>query len=199
MMITEGSVRIASADGVFYNPKMELNRDLLSAAVGVLGVKEFCDGHSATGIKALRAILENDCVESVDAVDLSKRACAIIESNIGLNNAKGITVINDDIRRVLMEKKYDFVEIDPFGTPAPYFASLAESFSWRKSGHFSVTATDTAVLCGAEAKACKRMYGSVPFHNEIVHESALRILIARIQSIFAEILDQGILLNGHSL
>lgn len=187
MMISEGGAKINCEEGVFYNPKMEISRDIVSATIGVVGAKTFCDGHSATGIKAIRARLENENLECVDAVDLSKKACALIQKNILLNGLEGkINAIQDDVRYVLMKKNYDFVEIDPFGTPAPYFASLADSFSWRKFGHFSVTATDTAVLCGAEARACRRMYGAVPFHNEIVHENGLRILIARMQSIFAE-------------
>jgi len=185
MMITEGNVKIAKDDGVFYNPQMEINRDLLSIAIGVLGVKTFCDGHSATGIKAIRASAENT-VESVDAVELSANACDTIRKNVALNGMTNINIVNEDVRFVLMRKNYEFVEIDPFGTPAPYFYALADSFSWRKSGYFSMTATDTAVLCGAEAKACRRMYGAVPFHKECVHEAGLRILIGRIQSIFAK-------------
>ncbi|MEM3364093.1 MAG: hypothetical protein QXS93_01120 [Candidatus Micrarchaeia archaeon] len=185
MMISEGGCRILCEEGVFYNPRMEINRDLLSAAISVTGAKSFCDGHSATGIKAIRAVCESS-VESADAVDLSKKAIALIRRNIALNNLEGkINVVNDDVRFVLMRHNYDFVEIDPFGTPAPYFDALADSFSWRKRGHFSVTATDTAVLCGAESKACRRVYGSIPFHKEFVHESGIRILISRIQSIFA--------------
>ncbi len=185
-IITEGMAKIMVEDGIFYNPKMEINRDLVSTAVGVAGAKTYCDGHSASGIKAIRVMMENACVEKVDAVDMSERACDGISENARRNNVMNINVIRDDLRSVLMNNNYDFVEIDPFGTPVPFLHSLAESFSWRKSGYFSLTATDTAVLCGAEARACRRNYGSTPLHNEFVHESGLRILIYKTQNVFAE-------------
>jgi len=130
--------------------------------------------------------MENDLVESADAVDISARACEIAHENIVLNNAKGISVINADIRHVLLDRNYDLVEIDPFGTPAPYIWALSESCMRRRTGHFSITATDTAVLCGAEQKACRRGYGSAPLHDEIVHEGALRILAAHVQRVLAQ-------------
>ncbi|MCX8200293.1 MAG: hypothetical protein N3G76_02375 [Candidatus Micrarchaeota archaeon] len=186
MMVSEGSAKIECVEGVFYNPRMEINRDLLSAAVGAAGAASFCDGHAATGIKAIRVARENSCVVHADAVDLSRKAVALIEKNIALNGVAGkVSAIQNDIRFVLMRQNYDFVEIDPFGSPAPYLDALADSFSWRKNGHFSATATDTAVLCGAEHKACRRIYGAIPFHKEFVHESGIRILVARIQSVLA--------------
>ncbi|MBM3229393.1 hypothetical protein FJZ26_03090, partial [Candidatus Parvarchaeota archaeon] len=52
------------------------------------------------------------------------------------------------------------------------------SFSMRKAGVLSVTATDTAVLCGAKHDACIKNYGSVPLNNEFCHENAIRILLS---------------------
>ncbi len=40
-----------------------------------------------------------------------------------------------------------------------------------------ITATDTATLCGAEEKACVKLYGSMPSHNELCHEAGVRILL----------------------
>ncbi|MEM0438268.1 MAG: hypothetical protein QXU54_03125 [Candidatus Micrarchaeia archaeon] len=184
-VIQEGLAKVDARAGVFYNPRMEINRDIVSAAVGAAGAKTYCDGHSASGIKAIRVCLENPQIERVDAVDLSKRACSIIQSNVALNGCSKITVLNDDLRRVLLSHNYDFVEIDPFGTPVPFLDALSTSLSWRKQGYISITATDTAVLCGAEVRACRRNYGSVPLHDECVHEGGLRILIKKVQESFA--------------
>ncbi len=182
--IKEGLAEINAREGVFYNPNMEINRDLLVSALKCLNVKDFCDGHTATGIKAIRAALEAG-VENACAVDLSNNACENATSNAKMNKVK-VKVIHSDIREHLMRHNHEFVEIDPFGSPAPYMHFLAESFSWRKCGYSSLTATDTAVLCGAERNACRRIYGAIPLHDEIVHEIGLRILIQRTQATLAE-------------
>ena len=49
-----------------------------------------------------------------------------------------------------------------------------------------VTATDTAVLCGAEAKACARLYDAKPVHNEVCHEGGMRIMIGYIARVAAQ-------------
>lgn len=184
--VKEGGVFIKIMDGVFYNPKMEINRDLLIAVLQCLNIKEFCDAHTATGIKAIRASSENDCISKICCVDLSKKACKNAAENARINGINDIKIINADIRKHLLENNYEFVEIDPFGSPAPYVCSLADSCSWRRSGYFSLTATDTAVLCGAEHKACVRIYGAAPLHKEIVHEIGLRILTQFVQKMFAQ-------------
>ncbi|MGC8924220.1 MAG: methyltransferase [Candidatus Micrarchaeia archaeon] len=184
--IKEGSVCIKADKGVFYNPEMEISRDILSAAIGCIAITNFCDGHSATGIKAIRVKKENPHVDVVYAVDISRKACNNIRRNIHLNKMKNIRVVNRDIKHFLMENNFDFVEIDPFGTPVPYLCALSESCSWKKRGFFSVTATDTAVLCGPEVRACRREYGSVQLRAENVHENGLRILISKIHNTFME-------------
>ena len=49
-----------------------------------------------------------------------------------------------------------------------------------------VTATDTAVLCGADFKACIRIYDAKPMHNEICQEVGLRLLIGYVARIAAQ-------------
>ena len=48
-----------------------------------------------------------------------------------------------------------------------------------------VTATDVAVLCGADSKACMRLYDSKPIHNELCHESGMRVMIGYIARMLA--------------
>ena len=55
----------------------------------------------------------------------------------------------------MSEEKFGFVDLDPFGTPAPFIDAAI-----RSSGKYlGVTATDTAPLCGAHLKAGIRRYG----------------------------------------
>eukprot|EP00965_Chrysotila_dentata_P175691 5800012-Pleurochrysis_carterae.AAC.2 len=45
-----------------------------------------------------------------------------------------------------------------------------------------VTCTDLAVLCGAYPEACAAKYGSFPIKGKYCHESALRVLLACIDT-----------------
>jgi len=49
-----------------------------------------------------------------------------------------------------------------------------------------VTATDVAVLCGADSKACMRLYDSKPIHNELCHESGMRVMIGYVARVAAQ-------------
>ena len=80
----------------------------------------------------------------------------------------------------------NFVEIDPFGTPVPYLNDTMRFLSFKDVPYLSITATDTAVLCGPEARACLKNYHSKSLNNEFTHENGLRILLKRIAEAAAE-------------
>ena len=72
------------------------------------------------------------------------------------------------------KKRFDIVDIDPFGTPAPFLDSAFRAI--RNNGLVASTATDLAPLCGVHAKACVRKYGGRPMRTEYCHELAVRLL-----------------------
>lgn len=173
-------------DDLFYNPEMEINRDIISSTIGVLKAKIICDGHSASGVKGIRSAMENN-VEKVYLVDYSEKCCNVIKKNIELNKIEEkCEVVQEDINTFLMDKKFDFIEIDPFGSPVPHLYYVLESVSRGKEKHFSVTATDVQVLCGPETESCERIYGVKRLRQECVHEWGLRTLITKVQNTFAE-------------
>lgn len=200
-IINEGKVSIKTSESIFYNPHMELNRDISSLFVGALKIYPelnplaVCDGMSASGIRGLRYLIENDNVDSVCFVDGDESASKLIQENIELNakisSDKEIkektSVFNDDINHHLYRggNKYNFVELDPFGSPVPFIRSALLNLRASKEGILSVTATDTAVLCGAHPKACIINYGAKTMHNWICHEVGLRILIGHIVNVAA--------------
>jgi tRNA G26 N,N-dimethylase Trm1 len=49
-----------------------------------------------------------------------------------------------------------------------------------------ITATDAAVLCGADFRACVRLYDAKPMHNEICQEVGLRLLIGYVARVAAQ-------------
>lgn len=180
MKTREGNAELIISEKVFFNPQMEFCRDVSSLAAGAycreLGRKiHVVDGLCATGARGIRYKLENDCIGRVEFVDMDENACKLAGRNAKLNKLRNYKVHCCHINDFLFHKRgFDWVEIDPFGTPLPYLQSALASF--RKEGMLSVTATDTAVLCGAHHKACLKNYGAVPIDNEYCHEIGVRIL-----------------------
>jgi len=87
------------------------------------------------------------------------------------------------------DQKFDYVDVDPFGTPV---RQLQAALSATEDGGFlSITATDTAVLCGVYPKVSVRRYGATPLNNHFHHETAVRILVGALAR-FGGPLDTGI-------
>jgi tRNA (guanine26-N2/guanine27-N2)-dimethyltransferase len=117
---------------VFYNPKMVFNRD-----VSVLAYQAYIDTYaphspvnivdalSGTGVRAVRCALECRGVGIIRANDLSERAFGIIKNNIILNGVENrVKPSNRDANSLLFELLREepilAVDIDPFGSPAPF-------------------------------------------------------------------------------
>ncbi|MDI6737665.1 MAG: tRNA (guanine(26)-N(2))-dimethyltransferase [Nanoarchaeota archaeon] len=167
---------------VFYNPVMKLNRDVAVWIVKQLKPKNICLGMEASGIRAVRMALEANA-SGITANDIGKEAFDAMKINIALNNVENsITASNKDIKSLLSEGKlYDYIDIDPFGTPVYYAENAIKSLA--DNGILAVTATDTSCLCGSYVKACLRKYSSKPLNNEFNKETGLRILIHSMQEL----------------
>ena len=183
--------KVTAKAPVFYNPAMELNRDLSVAAITAfkLGLDHditVCDAFGGTGIRAIRYAKEIDGVEKAVANDLNPLAVEFALENIELNHLKNVSVCRQDANIILRKckGKFDVVDIDPFGTPAPYVESAAASL--RAGGMICVTATDTSALCGTYTEPCIRKYGAVPLKTEYCHENGLRILAGFVARTFSK-------------
>ncbi|MEM4215887.1 MAG: tRNA (guanine(10)-N(2))-dimethyltransferase [Candidatus Anstonellales archaeon] len=175
----EEGARFFISENVFYNPHMELSRTLSSLLAGALGEKlRIVDGMAASGIRGMRYKMENKNVEKVAFVDVYDKAIECIKKGLLTNKIRG-NVFKDDINRFLFNStnEYNFIELDPFGTPVPHVYFAVRAIRNLERGYLSVTATDTAVLCGAHKKACLKNYHSLPVRNYMCHETGLRILI----------------------
>jgi tRNA (guanine26-N2/guanine27-N2)-dimethyltransferase len=170
----------AEAD-VFYNPKMQFSRDLSVAALKAFRPESVIDAMSATGIRGLRYAKEVDGIKEVVMNDYSTKAYRLIKKNIRLAKAKNARAENKDANALLSGERTDAVDLDPFGTPAPYMDSAARCADRL----IMATATDTAVLCGVYPKVCLRTYGSTVLKTEFCHETSVRILIAHMAKAFA--------------
>ena len=170
---------------VFYNPVMEFNRDLTVLAFKAyqhMVNKEIsiCEPFTSQGIRGVRFATEIAGVSSVLVGDINQRAFELAKHNVRLNGLeKLVNVLHKDANCVLSchaspSKRFDIVDIDPFGTPAPFLSSAIRAL--RNHGLLAATATDLAPLCGVHAKACFRKYGGKPLRTEYCHEIAIRLL-----------------------
>ncbi len=164
----------------FYNPSMELNRDL-SIAFNQWFIDnskesiDILDGLAASGIRGIRFANELNGKYKIYVNDWSDYSYKLILKNIKKNILKNIIPSNKNLNVLLNEKKFDYIDIDPFGTPVYFIDSAIRSI--KKNGIIACTATDTATLCGVYPKVCYRRYGAYSFHSNNMHEIGLRILI----------------------
>jgi tRNA (guanine26-N2/guanine27-N2)-dimethyltransferase len=186
---------------------MEFNRDLT-----VLAFQTFqrminreitiCEPLTSQGIRGIRFAKEVEGVKSVLLSDINRCAYALAKHNIQLNGLEGkVTIRHKEANCTLScnaspKKRFDIVDIDPFGTPVTFIGSSIRAL--RNNGLLALTATDLAPLCGVHAKACVRKYGGKPMRTEYCHELALRFLAGCTASMAAKH-DVGIkVLFSHS-
>ncbi len=174
--IKEGQVTIEMDEGVFYNPRMEMNRDISVACLSCLSdVKSYVDAMAASGIRGIRMKKEVPRELEVTINDWDADAYKLIEKNAELNDVE-VNVSNRGANTLLSCTQFDFVDLDPFGTPAPYIDSTCRSARVA----FGVTATDTAPLCGAHLRAGIRRYASRPLKTPYYPEVGLRTLLGKV-------------------
>ncbi len=173
---------------VFYNPQMDLCRDISVSAVQVLadelGGIRVCDPLAGVGARGLRYAKEVEGVTKVIANDRSREAFELAKRNVELNGlASLVEVLNEDANVLLWgdRGRFDFVDLDPFGSPAPFVDAACAALS--RKGMLAITATDTAPLSGTHVKACLRRYGAKPLKTEYCHELGIRILIGFVQRV----------------
>jgi len=170
---------------VFYNPTMELNRDLavlvLQTHQKLLGREiSVCEPMTGCGLRGARFAVEVKGVQKVALNDINPEAVKVAGFNAELNGvADRVEVTNEDAnlflsRHAAPRKRFDYVDIDPFGPPVPYMDSAIRSL--RNGGLLALTATDMAPLCGVHPRACLRKYGGVPLRTEYCHELAVRLV-----------------------
>ncbi|WP_435119364.1 tRNA (guanine(26)-N(2))-dimethyltransferase [Halolamina sp. C58] len=212
MRVSEGDVDVEAPDprdgssegageDVFFNPEMELNRDLTVAVLrayaerteaGAANVSR--DGTEAGAANAeqsenadddrtlsyldamtatgVRAARAAEAGYDVTAADVDPDAVELARENLALNDLPG-EAVQSDANVLMHSERFDVVDLDPFGTPMP-FADAAVAGT-RKL--LCVTATDTAPLCGAHFDSGVRKYDTVPRNTDFHREMGLRVLI----------------------
>ncbi|MDD1769824.1 MAG: tRNA (guanine(26)-N(2))-dimethyltransferase [Methanomassiliicoccales archaeon] len=176
---------------VFFNSQMAFNRDvsvMFARAVGLRG-KKLLDAMAGTGARGLR--IANEAGPGFETVlnDKDQRTTPYIEANIELNSLANCRAENRDLRCLLASEVFDYVDLDPFGSPVPFVQASLQGL--KRRGILAITATDTAPLAGTHAKKCVRRYMARPSRGPIGHEVGLRILIGYLVREAAQ-LDRGL-------
>ena len=173
--------KVSSDAPVFYNPHMELNRDISILALQTYQKEQereinICDLFGGSGIRGVRYKNEIDGVGHVSINDISELANEFERHNVELNGLEDISIHNHDASIFLRQNRgeFDVIDIDPFGTPSPFLDSAG--YCARRESLLCVTATDTSALCGTYKEPCIRKYNAKPYKSEYCHETGIRIL-----------------------
>jgi len=180
---------------VFYNPVMELNRDMAILAVQayqrIVNREIFiCEPLTSSGIRGVRFATEIHGVKNMLISDINERAFKLAKHNVHLNGlTEHVTVQHKDANCLLSchgapHNRFDVVDVDPFGSPVPYLDSAIRAL--RNNSLLAVTATDMAPLCGVHTKACLRKYGGKPLRTEYCQELAVRLLAGCVATLAAK-------------
>lgn len=173
--------KVSSYAPVFYNLRMELNRD-----TSILAIQTFqkylerdiciCDLFGGSGIRGVRYKKEIEGVEKVTINDISSTANEFAKRNIEINELENIEVTQHEANVILRNTRgeFDVIDIDPFGTPSYFIDSAA--YCSKRNSLLCVTATDTSALSGTYKAPCIRKYNAKPYKSEYYHENGIRIL-----------------------
>lgn len=166
---------------VFFNPAARTNRDISVAISSATSPATYLDALAATGARGLRVAEESSESVLVTLLDFSVPSLRVARMNVRKNRLAGrCEVVHEEANRFLASRferaeKFDAVDVDPFGSPAPFVLSAVTATA--DGGILSLTATDAAVLCGVYPSVCRRRYGAPAWGSDYVHETGLRVLL----------------------
>lgn len=186
LLVPQSSVasRVPPKVPAFFNPAAKLNRDLSVLAYRAysssLPAKTFADSFAGVGARALRVAVEVPDIEQVYANDINSIAIEAARKGAELNSVSDkCTFSVKEVCKFLLkgttgDGRFGIVDLDPFGTPARHVDCVLRAV--LDGGLVSITATDTAVLCGVYPEVCLRRYYGRPLNNSYGNEIAVRLL-----------------------
>ncbi|MFA6461313.1 MAG: hypothetical protein WCV90_03530 [Candidatus Woesearchaeota archaeon] len=195
-LVTEHSIKIkaelpkivSQEMEVFYNPLMISNRNISITLLNSIENTEMniADPLAGSGIRSLRFLkeLKKGKIKHLYVNDMNEVFLKAFQDNAKLNKVKlnknQVSLFNKEANLFMQEQiGFDYIEIDPFGSPNPFLAAAVARIS--REGIIAITATDTAALTGTYPSVTKRKYWATTSKNYLMHELGLRILIRKIQ------------------
>ena len=166
---------------VFFNPAASVNRDITVALTCATSGKTFLDSLAGVGARGVRVAKEVDREVQVTLLDFNDESLAFARQSVKLNSVeRTCSVVSGEANTYLhsrfgRDQRFDYVDVDPFGSPAAFVQGAARATAG--GGIISLTATDTAVLCGVYPAVARRRYGIAAMSNHFRHETGLRVLL----------------------
>ena len=173
---------------VFYNPVMASNRNISILLLNCVENRNMniVDPLAGSGIRSLRFLkeLKKSKIKQLYVNDIKANFPDYFKESLKLNkiSSNKISIHNQDANLFMLNQEgFDYIDIDPFGSPNNFLAAAIARLSRR--GILAVTATDTAALTGTYPKVTPRKYWANNTKNYLMHETGLRILIRKVQLI----------------
>ena len=171
-MICEGNIKldihvpekdVSRSMEVFYNPIMKANRDISIALLLAFGKMEMKIALplSGSGVRAFRFLneLPGEMISGMFVNDLRENFSSEFNLALKLNNldeSKLVIEAKDANQFLLSKIGFDYIDIDPFGSPNPFLSSSVARIN--RGGILAITATDTGALAGTYVKAGLRKH-----------------------------------------
>lgn len=158
------------------------------------------DALSATGLRALRYAKEIPFPTALTANDISQAALASIRRNLAHNQPSNpcavakitATLGSATTHMYLNPQHYHVIDLDPYGTAAPFLDAALQSIITRDSGGrgggmLCVTCTDAGVWASTGySEKCFALYGGMPMKGDASHEAGLRLILYSIATTAAK-------------
>ncbi len=183
----EGKVRF-KVGNAFYRSGSQLARDLgvLAAAIykSDTGSLRVLDAMTGCGVRPLRYWQESQA-DWVWANDSNPEIHPIVYQNLETAITSGCCQLTHlDANRVFFDcynrqDYYDLVDVDCFGSPAPYFSTSL--WATKIGGLLYLTSTDGRTATGHLPETSLGVYGAYTRNHPAAHEQGLRLLIGSVQ------------------
>jgi tRNA (guanine26-N2/guanine27-N2)-dimethyltransferase len=171
----------------FYNAKSKIVRDL-----GVLAALVYQQQHhqlrvldvmAGSGIRSLRYYLESNA-DFVWVNEGNHEINPLLSANLHNNIPNECyQLTHHDAHRVFFDcfqkrDYYDLVDVDCFGTAAPYLSTML--WATKIGGLMYLTSTDGRTLVGRIPNKSLQAYGAYPRSHPALQEQALRLIIGTV-------------------
>ncbi|MBN2101764.1 MAG: tRNA (guanine(10)-N(2))-dimethyltransferase [Candidatus Aenigmarchaeota archaeon] len=169
---------------VFYNPGMAHARNAIVSFMSVFRKKAdhdlvVCDPMAASGVRGIRLLKEVNGIEKVVFNDANPEAVELIKNNLELNKIpkEKYEIENKDCNLLFLERKreFDFIDIDPFGSPVNFLPNVWSAL--KKDASLAVSATDTGALSGSFRSTCENRYGVIAEKTDFFKEFGISTLV----------------------
>lgn len=177
----------------FFNPQGRLVRDVsivcyrAYASLHNKSGMTFADSLSGVGARGIRVANETTEYAKIYLNDINSFSLDLAKKSAKMNHVDEKCVFTRteacsflSSREIMSGDRFDVVDLDPFGTPSPFVDCVLRSV--RDGGLVSISATDSAVLCGVYPRVALRKYLGLPLRTDYSHEMGIRLLFGLIAS-----------------